>query len=345
MSDRLRIAEVAPIAWPVGSGESIEGIVWLLCEELIRRGHEVTLFATGDSHTSARLIATYERGYEHAEELWDWRLHESLHVAAAFERAGEFDVIHSHDYYFALPFTRLTRTPVVHTYHVEADPDVIASFSRYPEATVVAVSQWQRSTLAALRDTVVIRHGIDTAAFPFRPEAEDYLLFLGRMIEDKGPVDAVALAHRAGRRLVLAGPGDVYFEREVRPLVDGEQVTYVGAVGTVERNRLLSGAAALLLPLRYPEPFGLVMIEAMACGTPVLARSLGAVPELVEPGLTGYHAATLGGMHELVPAVLALDRTRVRERAVQRHDLARVVDEHEALYHRLAARGAADASS
>ena len=338
MTDRLRIAQLAPIALPVapGAGDSIEQLVWLLCEELVRRGHEVTLFATGDSQTSARLVSTYKRGYEHNDALWDWHLHETVHAAAAFERAAEFDLIHSHDYYFALPFTRLVATPVVHTYHVEVDPDVIAAFAGYPETALIAVSEWQRSTLAAVAHTTVIRHGIDTSAFPYRSTDDGYLLFLGRLIPDKGPVEAIELARALDRRLILAGPGEEYFEREVRPLIDGHQVSYVGRVDTTERNRLLAGASALLLPLHYPEPFGLVMIEAMACGTPVLATALGAVPEIVEPGVTGYHAPSAAALRDWIPAALGLDRARVRARAVERFDFARMVDEHEALYGRLA---------
>jgi glycosyltransferase involved in cell wall biosynthesis len=335
----LRIAQIAPIAHPVGpgAGDSIEQLVWLLCEGLVERGHDVTLFATGDSSTSARLASAYPRGYEQDEALWDWRLHESVHAAAAFERAHEFDVIHSHAYHFAVPFTRLVDTPVVHTNHVDLDPDVLDAYRRYPEAHVVAVSDWQRSTLPGVSVTV-IHHGIDTDAFPFSADAGPYLLFLGRMIADKGPLEAVRIARALPMPLVLAGRGSDYFEAEIRPLIDGEEVRYAGWVGADERAALLRGAGALLLPLTYPEPFGLVMIEAMACGTPVLACSIGAVPEIVEPGLTGWHAPTPAALAERVPAALSLDRARVRARAVERFDCRRMVDRHEALYARLAGR-------
>lgn len=340
MSERLRIAQIAPIAHPVrrDAGDSVEQLVSLLCEELVRRGHDVTLFAAGDSVTSARLAAVYSHGYEHDEALWDWRLHESLNAAAAFERADDFDVIHCHAYHFALPFTRLVKTPVVQSYHVEADPDIFDAYRRYPEVCVVAVSEWQRSTLAGLRHVTVIRHGIDTAAFPFAAERGEHLIFLGRMIADKDPLQAIQLARMAELPLVLAGPPTDYFEEAVRPLVDGERVRYVGPVDHGRRNELLAGAAALLLPLAYPEPFGLVMIEAMACGTPVVATGIGAVPEIVEPGLTGYHAPSPEALADCVPRALQLDRARVRARAVERFDFRRMVDEHETLYERLVAR-------
>jgi glycosyltransferase involved in cell wall biosynthesis len=334
---KLKIAQIAPVALPVGpgTGHSIEQLVWLLCEGLVARGHDVTLFATGDSETSARLCSRYQHGYEADDSLWDYRLHESINAVAAFERSHEFDVIHSHAYHFALPFTRLVPGPVIHTHHVELDPDVVDAYRRYPDATLVAVSEWQRSTLTGIANTAVIHHGIETSAFPFGARRGEYLVFLGRMIPDKGPRDAIELARTQGLPLVLAGPGEDYFERELRGLVDGELVRYVGPVGVEERNELLAGAAALLLPLRYPEPFGLVMVEAMACGTPVLALDIGAVPEIVEQGITGYHAASLAELAEKLPAALELDRARVRARTVERFDASRMVDGHEALYRRL----------
>lgn len=341
MGERLRIAQVAPIAAPVtpGSTGSIEQLVWLLTEELVRRGHDVTLFATGDSRTSAALHAAYPRGYEDDEELWDWRFHEGMHVASAFERAREFDVIHSHAYHFALPFVRLTATPVVHSYHVLPDDDVVAAYARYPEAHVVALSRYQREVFRANPDVVVIHHGIDTGAFPFGPKRGEYLVFLGRLMPDKGPVEAVRIARRAGLRLLLAGPceDEDYFRSEVAPLLDGREVEYLGPVGPGERNRLLAGAAALLYPIVYPEPFGLVLIEAMACGTPVAAAGLGAVPEIVQDGVTGCLAPDAGGLADRLADVLALDRARVREAAVARFDYRRMVDDYEAVYRRLTA--------
>lgn len=339
MSDeRLRIAQIAPIAQPVqrDSCDSVEQLVWLLCDELVRRGHDVTLFATGDSVTAAQLHSVYAHGYEHDDGLWDWRLHESLNAAAAFERAGDFDVIHSHAYHFALPFTRLVNTPIVQSYHVEADPDILNAYRRHPEVCVVAVSEWQRSTLAGVRHTTVIRHGIDTDSFPFGPEPGGGLLFLGRTIADKGPLQAVQLARTVDLPLVLAGPSTDYFEQHVLPLVDGERVRYVGPVDRERRNELLAAAGALLLPLAYPEPFGLVTIEAMACGTPVVATGIGAVPEIVEPGVTGFHAPSAQALAELIPPALSLDRALVRARAVERFDYRRMADEHEALYLRVA---------
>jgi glycosyltransferase involved in cell wall biosynthesis len=342
----LRIAQLAPVAMPVrpGEGDSIEQLVSLLTEELVRRGHEVTLFATGDSQTSARLRALYPRGYEHDGELWDWRLHETMHAAWALEHVTEFDVVHSHAYHFALPFGRFLTTPVVHTYHVEPTPEIVRAFARFHEARLVAVSRFQRRCFAAIDNVPVVYHGIDTNAFPFGPERGDYLLFLGRMIPDKGPIEAVRAARTVGMPLVLAGPGGDYVESEVEPLGDSRTVEFAGPVTVAERNQLLAGAAALLYPIVYPEPFGLVLVEAMACGTPVAAVGLGAVPELVEEGVTGYCADSAASFAAVVPAALALDRARVRAAAVARFDYRRMVDEYEALYRRLAEERSSEAA-
>ncbi len=330
----MRIAEVAPAAMPVerGVGESIEQLVWMLTEELVRRGHDVTLFATGDSRTSARLESIYRRGYEHDPDLWDWSFHETMHAGAAFEQAHHFDVIHCHNYHFSLPFTRMTATPVVHTHHVEMNQDVREAYRRYPEVRLVAVSEFQRAAFGDLPNVSVVMHGIDTAAFPFEARGGDYLLFLGRMIGDKGPVHAVEVAQALDMPLVLAGPGGDHYEAHVAPLVDGERIRYAGRVDALRRNDLLAGAAALLFPAVYPEPFGLVLIEAMACGTPVAATAIGAVPEIVEEDVTGATASSPGGMPDAVKRALTLDRARIRGRAEERFDYRTMVDGYEALY-------------
>jgi len=337
--ERLRIAQLAPIAGPVrqDSQDSIEQLVWLLTEELVRRGHAVTLFASGDSETSATLHAVYPRGYEHDDSLWNYEFHEVMHAAAAFERAHQFDVIHSHVYHYALPFTRLVDTRVVHTYHTLPDPDVIRMYARYPEAHITAVSRFQCNLFCGLQRMPIIHHGVDAEAFPFNGERGDYLLFLGRLIPDKGPVEAVHIARAAGLKLVMAGPGDDYFRQHIAPLVDGGHIEYVGPVNAEQRNTLLAGAAALIYPLSAPEPFGLVMVEAMACGTPVLAYGRGAVPEIVDMGVTGYYADDLNSLVSLVPEVCSLDRARIREEAVARFGYRRMVTEYETLYSSLLA--------
>jgi glycosyltransferase involved in cell wall biosynthesis len=338
----LRIAQVAPVAMPVrpGEGDSVEQLVSLLTEELVRRGHDVTLYAAGDSLTSARLRAVHARGYHEEEDLWDWQLFESMHAAHAFEHAGDHDLIHAHDYGFAVPFAPLVDTPLIETPHVDPAPEVLGAYRRRPDLQVVAVSDFQRGRLGARENVTVIPHGIDVHAFPFSERGGDYLLFLGRMIADKGPSEAIRIAQAAGMPLVLAGPAQDGYDIGAERAIDGKAIRYVGAVSAQERNRLLAGAAALVFPLLYPEPFGLVLIEAMACGTPVVASALGAVPEIVDVGVTGLTATSWEGLAELVPAAAALDRAAVRRTAEERWDFRRVVDDHEALYRRVVAGGA-----
>jgi len=339
--DKLKIAQVAPVAMPVrpGEGDSIEQLVSLLTEELVRRGHGLTLFAVGDSETTAELRSIYPRGYREREEIWDWRVPETLNAASAFEQASEFDVIHSHTYHFALPFTRFVSTPVVHTYHVQLGPEVVEGFRRYPETQLVAISEFQRSELQGFDDVPVIHNGIDAGAFPFRAEGGDYLAFLGRMIPSKGAAEAVRIARELDFPLIMAGPSTDWFERDVRPAVDDRSIRYLGPVDPAARNELLAGAAALLYPITYPEPFGLVMVEAMACGTPVAAFGVGAVPEVVEQGVGGCWVPPNGSLGEAVRSAVQLDRRRVREAAVERFDYRRMVDAYERLYRRLARPG------
>ncbi|MFL5822335.1 MAG: glycosyltransferase family 4 protein [Solirubrobacteraceae bacterium] len=338
MADRLRIAQVAPVAAPVSidTGQSIEQHLYLLTEELVRRGHEVTLFATADSTTSAALHSVYSRGYHDDPDLWDWQLHETMNAAAAFERADEFDLIHCHCYQFALPFTRLVGATVLHSDHVPGGPDVAAAYRRYPEVHLVAPSLSHSRQMTGLAPAV-IHHGIDVDAFPFSASAGDYLLFLGRMEWDKGPVAAIKAARAVGLPLVLAGPPSDYFTREVAPLVDGVSVRFVGAVNRERRNELLAGAAALLFPIQWPEPFGLVMVESMACGTPVAATSEGAVPEVIDPGVTGSLAVDTKSLPAAIRSCLTLDRRHIREVAERRFHYCRMVDDYEALYARILA--------
>ncbi len=329
------------IATRRGAGESIQDLVALLCDALVAGGHQVTLFATGDSNTAARLRYRFERGYVEHQQLWDWQFAEYMHVGHAYAQAAEFDVVHCHSYHFGLPFAQFVSTPNVHTPHVEMEPAVINAYERLPQVQLVAVSHFQRRAYASCPNVELIPHGIDAAAFPFEERGGNYLLFVGRMIDDKGPAEAIEIAGQVDMPLVLVGPAEDGFDEKIAPLLDGSAVRYLGRVDPPERDRLLAGAAALVYPLLHPEPFGLVPVEAMACGTPVVGVGIGALPELVESGVTGYLAPSWDRLAELVPRALELDRRAIRRRALERFDYRQMVAAHEDLYRRLADGGGA----
>lgn len=336
----LRIAQVGPVATstPPPKSGSIETITSLLTEGLVARGHDVTLFATGDSVTSAKLHGVFAKGYWEDLTLWPWDLCELMNLAAAVERAAEFDVIHVQAAYYpmSLAFARLCPTPLIQTLHHAPTPDEVRIWSRYPEVPFVAISREQEAGLRGLNVIDVVLHGIDTGAFAFRDRPDDYLLFLGRFEARKGVLQAIEIAHRVGIRLVLAAAEEDYYQEEVAPHVDGERVVYFGEADHDAKVELLGGARALLYPVQASEPFGLVLAEAMACGTPVAALARGAVREIVEDDVTGVAFDDLDQMVEGLGRVLGLDRRRVRERAVARFGAERMIDEYQAVYRRVA---------
>ncbi|MFN8064972.1 MAG: glycosyltransferase family 4 protein [Vicinamibacterales bacterium] len=312
---------------PPKSG-SVQTMTSLLTEGLVARGHDVTLFAPGDSTTRARLHATHPHGYWHDPTMWPWEMYELLNIAAAVERASEFDVIHYEAGYYpmSMAFTRLTRTPVSQTLHHAPSLAELALWKRYPDAPFIAISNEQARLLAGLNVVDIVPHGIDTDRFTFSATPEDYVLFLGRFTPGKGPVQAIEIAKKCGLRLLLAAAEEQYYREAVAPLVDGTQVVYVGEVDFETKVRLYGGARALLYPVQAGEPFGLVLAEAMACGTPVAALDRGAVREVVDEGVTGGIFADEPSMADGLHAVMSLDRCRVRERAVERFGVMPMVD-------------------
>ncbi|MSR35094.1 MAG: glycosyltransferase family 4 protein [Gemmatimonadetes bacterium] len=332
----LRIAHVGPVATstPPPKSGSVEVIMSLLTEGLVARGHDVTLFATGDSKTAAKLHAIYPHGYWHDEAMWPWELYEMLNLAAAVEHARDFDVIHYEAAYYpmSLAFARLSPTPIVQTLHHAPGPDEVRLWSRYPEAPFIAISREQARRLEGLNVLDVVLHGIDIGAFAFRAQPEDYLLFLGRFTEGKGVLQAIEVARRVGMRLILAAAEEDYYHEHVAPHVDGVSVVYFGEADHEAKVRLFGGARALLYPVQAAEPFGLVLAEAMVCGTPVAALDKGAVREIVEDGVTGCVFDDLDAMVAGLPRVFALDRSAVYERAVARFGADRMVDEYVAAY-------------
>jgi glycosyltransferase involved in cell wall biosynthesis len=309
----------------------------LLTEGLVDRGHDVTLFATADSTTRATLYAIYPHGYWHDEHMWPWELYEMLNLAAAVERAGDFDIIHYEAAYYpmSLAFARLSPTPIVQTLHHSPSAAEVKLWSHYPEAPFVAISREQARLLEGLNVVDTVLHGIDTAAFTFREKPDDYLLFLGRFTDGKGVLQAIEIAKRVGMRLILAAAEDDYYREKVAPHVDGRYIVYYGEADFAAKVKLYAGARALLYPIQAREPFGLVLAEAMACGTPVAALDRGAVREVVDDGVTGLIFSDMEQMVNDLPRVFDLDRRSVHARAVARFGVARMVDEYLAVYRRL----------
>jgi glycosyltransferase involved in cell wall biosynthesis len=337
----MRIALISTLATrvrPRGSG-SVEGLVWLLSRELSALGHAVTVFAAAGSEPCGELVATLPGPYATNASPADWQLCEWINLCGAVEQSGRFDVLHSHAYLWGLPLQPLSRAPMVHTMHVCPPPDAARLWATRPGSCVTAISHYQWSGFPDLRPAAVIPHGVDTSQFTFRAEPEDYACFFGRFTPGKGPLAAVAAAKELGLRLVLAGPSNDYYQRRVAPLVDGRSVEYVGPVGGVQRDRLLGGARVLLYPVAEPEPFGLVPAEAMLCGTPVAAIRIGAVPEVIEDGVTGACADAIDGVPEAVRRALSLDRRRVRARAEARFCARRMARDYLDVYQWVAARG------
>jgi len=335
----MRIAHVAPVATtcPPPKAGSVELMSSLLTEGLVERGHDVTFFATADSVTKAKLHSVFPHGYWHDEDMWPWEFCEMLNLAAVCERAHEFDVIHYQAAYYpmSLAFIRLIRTPVLQTIHHHPDESQIKLWRRYPEANFVAISHFQSEAMNGLNRLGVVYNGIDTTSFTFRPDPEDYLLFLGRFTAEKGALEAIEVAKRLGVRLLLAAPEDDYYREVIAPHVDGRSIEYVGEVDHAGKDRLLGGARALLYPVQVGEPFGLVMVEAMACGTPVVALDKGAVGEIVFDGINGYRVATLDEMVASVPRAYELNRADVRQTAVSRFDAKQMVDGYINVYEQM----------
>jgi len=318
----MRIAEISTLFRPVpppGEG-SVESIVHILTEGLVRRGHEVTLYATADSKTSARLRSPVRESYTTDPGKWDWRIYEAAQARRAFLDHRDFDVIHCHSYHHGLLYCDFVPVPSLHSIHIEPGPDYRFLAERTENRHLHFCSRYQARDFGAVRGVDVIPHGTTLGSSPGAGEGPvgDYAAFLGRFIPEKGPLDAIRIARRAGVPIRLAAPATEYFREVIEPEVDGRSVEYVGELKGEEKARFLSRAKALLYPIQTPEPFGLVLAEALVCGTPVIAFRRGAVPEIVRHGKDGW----LGGTEEELGRGLAeverLDRCAVRASARER---------------------------
>lgn len=341
MSRRLRIAQVSPLyeRVPPALYGGTERVVGYLTEELVERGHQVTLFATADSRTKAKLVAPAPRALRlDTSPSGDLACH-LLELARVFEHPRDFDVIHCHVGHLAFPFSRLAGASSLHTLHGRLDmPDTYPVFRHFRDQPLVSISHAQRRPLKRLGVSWVgtVYHGIPVDDYPFSPKGGSYLAFLGRMSPEKRPDLAIALAKRLDIPLKMAAkvdPADqVYFDRDIKPLLDHPLIEFIGEIGEAAKSGFLGQALALVFPIDWPEPFGLAMIESLACGTPVIARARGSVPELILDGQTGFIADTLDDMEAAVKALDRIDRAECRRDAVARFAVGPMVDHYEEIY-------------
>jgi glycosyltransferase involved in cell wall biosynthesis len=335
----MRIAQISSVGTIVSSegSDSVEHLVWLLSRGLTRLGHDVTVFGAAGSKVDAKLVETLPGPCGQNGAPIDWRMCEMINHCRAVEMSGEFDLMHSHGYLWGVPYEPFTKSPMLHTLHVFPYNDAVELLAIRPGSRISAISRDQWSRVPFVTPFGIVHHGVDSDHFHFRETPDDYVCWLGRFTQGKNPVAAIRAAQALGLRLILAGPPNPYFEEHVAPLVDGDRIQYVGKVGIAARDRLLGCARALLYPIDGPEPFGLVQVEAMHCGTPVVAMRLGGVSEIIDEGVTGYTAENYTQFFEMLPRAFELDRHRIRETAVRRFSVERMVREYVALYERVLA--------
>jgi glycosyltransferase involved in cell wall biosynthesis len=337
----MRILQIAPL-WetvPPPAYGGTEAVVSLVTEELVARGHDVTLAASGDSRTSATLLSVFDRSLRRADDLKDRHPYEWVHIAEAICASQDFDVIHNHAGEPAMAFAGLSRTPMLTTVHCLTTPDTRFVWERYTGA-YNTISRAQRRHFKDYagpgRYAGHVYNGIDHASFPFQETKDDYLLFLSRIAPEKGPVDAIEVARRLGMQLILAGKVDAYdqayYDGVVRPLIDGDQVTFIGEADGNEKRDLYRNARCVLMPLAWEEPFGLVMAEAMACGTPVIAFRRGSAPELIVDGVTGFIVDTVDEMAEAVTRLDTIDPRACRAHVAERFSVDAMVDNYLRVY-------------
>jgi glycosyltransferase involved in cell wall biosynthesis len=336
----MRIAQVAPLieSVPPKLYGGTERIVAYLSDELVRQGHQVTLFASGDSVTKAELVACTERALRLDPAMVNPLPYHVLALDQVRRRAHEFDVLHFHVDYLHFPLSRALGWDTVTTLHGRLDlPDLARLFAAFPDMSLVSISDHQRRPLPHLRWLRTVHHGLPTDLHPFTAApGGDYLAFLGRICPEKRPDRAIEIARRAGMPLKIAAKVDVvdeaYYAEVVRPLLRNPLVEFIGEIGEAEKASFLGNARAVLFPVDWPEPFGLVLIESMACGTPVIAWRCGSVSEVVEDGVTGCIVDSIDGAVAAVDRVGTLNRAVIRHHFQERFSVERMANDYLAVY-------------
>ncbi|MBI2133731.1 glycosyltransferase family 4 protein [Candidatus Woesearchaeota archaeon] len=346
MNKKLRIAQIAPLAERVPPKRygGTERVVHALTESLVKRGHEVTLFASGDSITSARLVSVYPRALREARikdphGMNTWIL---LNIAVAYKRQAEFDIIHDHNGIFSIPTAQFATTPTVFTIHGPITPYNRRLFETVSNPSYVSISKAQTSHVPNLKIAAIIPNGLNMKDYPFCSANKGYLLFVGRISMEKGVHYAIDAAADLNIPLVIAAKLDdedvEYFKEYVKPRLYGEQVKWIGEVDEQERNKLMSEALACLHPATWREPFGLTIIEAMACGCPVIAFNKGSIPEIIVNGKTGFVVNDVDEMIDTIPKIDRIDRKECRRHALENFNDNKMTDAYERLYYTLIRR-------
>lgn len=336
----MKIAQLAPIVERVPPKKygGTERVVSALTEELVKRGHEVTLFASGDSITKARLASMYPRSMREArlKDLYGMNYWTLLNIGSAYDRQKEFDIIHDHVIPLSLPTGNIASIPVIATMHAPFTPDNKKLFQVLRRPGIVTISEAQAHPVPGINHLGTVYNGLAMDNYPFSDAPEKNLLFVGRMSPEKGIHIAIEVAQQLDMELIIAAKlekvDESYFREHVEPHLS-ERIRWIGEVDEVERNTLMSKARAFLHPVTWREPFGLTIIEAMACGCPVVALDKGSIPEIIKNGITGYVVNDLEGMIDAIEHIENIDRNGTREYARNTFSAERMADGYEALYH------------
>jgi glycosyltransferase involved in cell wall biosynthesis len=340
----MRIAQISPLfeAVPPKLYGGTERVVYSLTEELVALGHDVTLFASGDSITSATLAPMRETALRLDPTVKDWVATYYRMVESVYRRKDEFDVIHFHIDYFPLAQFSRQKVPFLTTIHGRLDiPEFVDTYSTFADCPYVSISDSQRRPIPGLNWVRTVLHGMPAGLLTPQPVKQEYGAFLGRISPEKGVDRAIRIASKAGLKLKIAAKVDnadkEYYDTLIKPLIVGNpDIEFIGEINDLQKPAFLSGARALLFPIDWPEPFGLVMIEAMACGTPVIAFNAGSVPEVIDPGVTGFIVNDIDAAVAAIGKVDSLDRARVRATFDRRFTARRMAEDYVDVYHSLA---------